>query len=122
MAKIQHIAIMTTEPDKLADFYCDVFNMTRRREAEEEPGGARAVFISDGNIEVALIDSKRPVKGINHFGFTIDLLEEPEIREKLKKYGVEPFVVNPGRVFAEVRAIDPDGNNFDLSTTGLRLD
>jgi catechol 2,3-dioxygenase-like lactoylglutathione lyase family enzyme len=121
MAAIRHIAIMTEDPDKLAQFYCDVFGMTIRSATPATAEAPRAVFISDGYMEVALINNTKVPLGINHFGFTLDPNEDAAIRAKLKKYGIEPFVVNPGRTYAETRAKDPEGNNYDLSTTGLRL-
>jgi catechol 2,3-dioxygenase-like lactoylglutathione lyase family enzyme len=122
MATIRHIAIMTADPDKLAAFYCDVFGMSIRSDTPATAEAPRAVFISDGYMEVALIANTKVPLGINHFGFTIDPGEDPDIREKLHKYGIEPFVVNPGRSYAETRGKDPDGNQYDLSTTGLRLE
>ena len=122
MASIRHIAIMTGDPDKLAAFYCDVFGMTIRSDTPATAEVPRAVFITDGYMEVALIANTKVPLGINHFGFTIDARENPHICAKLKEYGIEPFVVNPGRSYAETRGKDPDGNQYDLSTTGLRLE
>jgi len=113
MAKIRHLAIKTKSPERLATFYEEVFGMKRLR---TEPGGA--IYMSDGYITVALLKNRGEAtpSGINHFGFQTDDLEE--IEEKLKKYD-EPLTQRPAnRPYAEYRAMDPDGNLFDVSVHG----
>lgn len=48
MAKIRHLAIYTDDPDRLAQFYVDVFGLTRTQDLPAVPGTGRAVWISDG--------------------------------------------------------------------------
>ena len=113
MAKIRHLAIKTKSPERLATFYEEVFGMKRLR---TEPGGA--IYMSDGYITVALLKNRGEAtpSGINHFGFQTDDLEA--IEEKLKKYD-EPLTQRPAnRPYAEYRAMDPDGNLFDVSVHG----
>ena len=119
MAKIRHIAIRTPDPDALSKFYCEVFGMHVRQDYPAVPGTARAIFVSDGYLEVALIQSKERV-GINHFGFTLEQGEQGEIYEKLKSHGVTPKTANPDRPYIEDIMIDIDGNKVDLTTIGLR--
>jgi len=122
MAKIRHIAFYTSDPDKMAKFYCDCFGMTVRQDYPEVPGTARAIFISDGEIEVALIHNKSGKTGINHFGFTLEPEEKAEVYAKIRKHGVEPHLANPDRPYVEDFMIDVDGNKVDLSTKGLSLE
>lgn len=122
MAKIRHIAFHTTDPDKMAKFYCDCFGMTVRQDYAEVPGTARAIFITDGYIEVALIQAKSGKPGINHFGFTLELDEKTAVYAKIREHGVEPRVANPDRPYVEDFMIDVDGNKVDLSTKGLSLE
>jgi len=119
MATIRHIAIRTPDPDALAKFYCEVFGMHVREDYPAVPGTARAIFVSDGYMEVALIEAKERL-GVDHFGFTLDASERPEIYRKLKQFSVDPHAANPDRPYIEDIMIDIDGNKVDLSTTGLR--
>jgi catechol 2,3-dioxygenase-like lactoylglutathione lyase family enzyme len=113
MAKIRHLAIKTKSPERLAAFYEDVFGMTRIR---SEKGGA--IYMSDGYLTLALLRNRGEAtpSGINHFGFQVDDIKP--IEEKLQKFE-EPLAERPGnRPYAEYRAMDPDGNLFDVSVHG----
>jgi hypothetical protein len=74
--------------------------------------------MSDGYLTLALLRNRGEAtpSGINHFGFQVDDIED--IAEKLKKFE-EPLEMRPAnRPFAEYRAMDPDGNLFDVSVHG----
>src|SRR5215813_7594769 len=114
MGKIRHLAIKTKSPEKLAAFYEEVFGLKRIR---SEPGGA--IYMSDGYLTLALLRNRGEAtpSGINHFGFHVEALED--IEEKLKGFE-EPLVQRPAnRPYAEYRAMDPDGNLFDVSVHGF---
>src|SRR5262249_6016085 len=94
-------------------FYEQVFDMKRSR---SEPGGA--IYMSDGYLTLALPRNRGEAtpSGINHFGFQVDDLAPVE--EQLKKFD-EPLTVRPAnRPYAEYRAMDPDGNLFDVWVHG----
>jgi catechol 2,3-dioxygenase-like lactoylglutathione lyase family enzyme len=113
MAKIRHLAIKTKSPERLAAFYEEVFGMKRIR---SEKGGA--IYMSDGYLTLALLRNRGEAtpSGINHFGFHADSIEDVE--RKLKAFE-EPLVQRPAnRPYAEYRAMDPDGNLFDVSVHG----
>ena len=113
MAKIRHLAFKTKDPARLAKFYEDVFDM---KVINTESSGA--VYMSDGYITVALLRNRGEAapSGFNHFGFQVDDVEDLERR--LAKYN-EPLTVRPStRPYAEQRAMDPDGNLFDVSVHG----
>ena len=113
MAKIRHLAIKTKSPERLAVFYEQVFGLKR---INAEPGGA--IYMSDGYLTLALLRNRGEAtpSGINHFGFQVDDLEDVEA--KLAKWD-EPMTERPStRPFAEHRAMDPDGNLFDISVHG----
>lgn len=113
MAKIRHLAIKTKSPERLAAFYEQVFGLKRIR---SESGGA--IYMSDGYLTLALLRNRGEAtpSGINHFGFHVDDLTAVE--EGLKKFE-EPLVQRPAnRPYAEYRAMDPDGNLFDVSVHG----
>jgi catechol 2,3-dioxygenase-like lactoylglutathione lyase family enzyme len=113
MATIRHLAIKTKSPERLAAFYEEVFGLKRIR---SEKGGA--IYMSDGYLTLALLRNRGEAtpSGINHFGFHVDDIKDT--KEKLKKFE-EPLEMRPAnRPFAEYRAMDPDGNLFDVSAHG----
>jgi catechol 2,3-dioxygenase-like lactoylglutathione lyase family enzyme len=113
MAKIRHLAIKTKSPERLATFYEEVFGLKRIR---SEKGGA--IYMSDGYLTLALLRNRGEAtpSGINHFGFHVDDIKD--IEQKLKTFE-EPLEQRPAnRPFAEYRAMDPDGNLFDVSVHG----
>ena len=113
MPKIRHLAIKTKDPARLAKFYGDVFDM---KVINTERSGA--VYMSDGYLTLAILRNRGEAtpSGINHFGFQVDDL--PDIEARLKKFD-EPMTARPStRPYAEHRAMDPDGNLFDISVHG----
>jgi catechol 2,3-dioxygenase-like lactoylglutathione lyase family enzyme len=113
VAKIRHLAIKTKSPERLAAFYEEVFGMKR---IHSEKGGA--IYMSDGYLTLALLRNRGEAtpSGINHFGFQVDNIED--IEQKLKTFE-EPLTQRPSnRPFAEYRAMDLDGNLFDVSVHG----
>jgi catechol 2,3-dioxygenase-like lactoylglutathione lyase family enzyme len=114
MAKIKHIAMICVDPNKLADFYCDVFDM----KVQLRRNGS--VFLTDGYLNVALLAQTAEGKpnGLNHFGFHIENADV--VAERMKKWNVVGPVKRPAdRTYAETRATDPEGNNFDLTVGGF---
>ncbi len=92
------------------------------REVPHSAQSGYAVFMTDGYLEMALIEPVNPAspKGINHFGFTYDAADRDATMEVLKAYGITPITPPAGRPYIEDAVRDPDGNKFDMSTTGLR--
>jgi predicted enzyme related to lactoylglutathione lyase len=113
MAKIRHLAFKTKDPARLAKFYEEVFDL---KVINTEASGA--IYMSDGYITVALLRNRGDAapSGFNHFGFQVDDIDDVERR--LEKHN-EPLTVRPAtRPYAEQRAMDPDGNLFDVSMHG----
>jgi catechol 2,3-dioxygenase-like lactoylglutathione lyase family enzyme len=110
--KIRHIALFARDPEKLAKFYCDVFDM------ELVHKNGRSCYVSDGYLMLAILTHRLEggaAKGLNHFGFTLD--NRDEVVERLAAHGLETPKTRPGdRPYAEFRAVDPEGNWFDLSS------
>lgn len=118
--KIRHLAIITLDPERLANFYEKVFGLRRlTRPAERPKENSKAVFMTDGYLTLALLENKAEGKapGLNHFGFQIDSQED--ITAKLSEFGLAPVHRPADRPYAETRATDPDGNNFDLAVRGF---
>lgn len=114
MAKIKHIALICMDPNKLAEFYCDVFGMT------VQVRRLGAVHLTDGYLNLALLPQHAEGKpnGLNHFGFHVE--DREVIAERMKKWKVVGPEKRPAnRTYAETRGTDPEGNNFDLSEGGF---
>lgn len=114
--KLRHLAIVARDPKKLADFYSSVFAMEL---FHRDPDGS--CFLSDGYLSLALIkhqlDGDTPV-GMNHFGFHIE--DTAAVSAALVETGTpKPAERFTNRPFAEYRAMDPEGNWFDLSEHGF---
>ncbi len=116
--RIRHLAIMTRSPKKMAQFYQETFDMEIINKAPND----MAFFLSDGYLTLAILPHRlegEAAVGINHFGFEIEDLEA--VKKKLADFGVEMPKMRPAeRPYAEYRACDPEGNQFDLSVHGFR--
>lgn len=121
MAKIRHMAIISDDPERLSNFYADIYGMEITGRSQGD------VWVSDGYMDIALIHKHNvpdQKTGINHFGFSISPSEKDEIYSKMRLLGLDPFDPraanpDPDRPFVEDAAFDIDGNRFDIST-GMR--
>jgi catechol 2,3-dioxygenase-like lactoylglutathione lyase family enzyme len=134
MAKIKHIALSTQDVDRTAKFYIDVFGL--KEIARIDSPGARGYYLSDGDINLAILNFKNDAvagvergkdwSGIHHIGFQVESLEA--IAERLAAAGSEPrhdineaLGVSYGREShgnVEVKYVGPDGVTVDVSETG----
>src|SRR5262249_1983100 len=86
MAKLRHIAISVSDPEKAARFFEQAFGMTRAGRAQ------RGVYMTDGVMNVALLHfADEPVpgfedqgdyQGLIHFGMWVDNVEETDAKVK----------------------------------------
>ncbi len=135
MAKIRHIALTTENPSEVAEFYKQAFDMQEIRRSD-----AGAVFLSDGYINLAILNWKTEkdadvgpngpnYNGIHHIGFQVDDLDDSA--EKLEQ--VEGQRLNQRhddttlaqtaaapRNF-EVKWAGPDGVVIDVSQSGWAI-
>ena len=134
MAQIKHIAIATQDADATAKFYKEVFGL--REIAKLDSPNAKGYYLSDGNINFAILDFQndqvagaeygKTYSGIHHIGFEVESLEE--IAEKMRSADSEPRedinkalgVGMPGarHSHVEVKYGGPDGVIIDVSETG----
>ena len=134
MAQIKHIAIATQDADKTAAFYKDVFGL--REIAKLESANAKGYYLSDGNINVAILDFQndqvagpeygKTYSGIHHIGFEVESLEE--IAEKMIAADAAPRedinqalgvgMTGDRHANVEVKYGGPDGVIIDVSETG----
>ena len=128
MANLRHVAFITPEPRKLFDYYHHLFDL---EEAWLSPTGS--ILTTDGLFNLAFLQQQavaaatagthradgaevNQAQGINHFGFTTDRLEDvtDQLDDSIER-GMSPQNGRP----AEMRIIDPFGNNVDLSSRGF---
>jgi catechol 2,3-dioxygenase-like lactoylglutathione lyase family enzyme len=120
--KIRHLAICTENTRALADFYMNTFGMTQVMEQtpndDRGPTDQRAIYVSDGYINLAILPARENPEGINHFGFQV---EDPEVIARSGKDSGAQTGIAPrprdGR-YAEFRIHDPVGTGIDLATAG----
>ena len=96
MAKLKHIAIASQEPKKTAEFYRSVFGL--KQVGNVEGDNAEGVYLSDGDISIAILKFKNETlagldygvefSGLHHIGFQVDDLSEADAR--LQAAEVEP--------------------------------
>jgi catechol 2,3-dioxygenase-like lactoylglutathione lyase family enzyme/predicted enzyme related to lactoylglutathione lyase len=137
MGKLRHIAFISAEPKKLSDFYQKYFGF---EECKVFPSGSRMVidplfnlaFLQRAAVEVATAGTHRAdgsekelTIGIHHYGFMVDDLDQAVAKlPKNLSRGTTPQVSAgvggpEGARPAEVRFLDPWGNNVDLSSRGF---
>ncbi|MEV7040693.1 VOC family protein [Amycolatopsis sp. NPDC051061] len=114
--RLRHLAFVVQNAERMADFYVEQFGMEL---FHTDPDGSR--FVTDGYLNLALIQQKLDgdvPAGFNHFGFEVADIDG--VAERLVEAGAPRPVLRGGdRPFAEYRAIDPEGNWFDLSEHGF---
>jgi catechol 2,3-dioxygenase-like lactoylglutathione lyase family enzyme len=113
---IRHIALYTPNPQRLADFYCQVLDMKIVDKTDRS-----SIFVADGEINLALLYQRKeePI-GLNHFGFHVKNNEDMQARAE--KAGVRRGAARPERIpFAEYRVHDLEGNGVDISQKGWKL-
>jgi catechol 2,3-dioxygenase-like lactoylglutathione lyase family enzyme len=137
MGKLRHIAFISAAPKKLSDFYQKYFGF---EECKVFPSGSRMVidplfnlaFLQRAAVEIAEAGTHRAdgserelTIGIHHYGFMVDSLENavaklPAHLNRGTTPQVSAGVGGPeGARPAEVRFLDPWGNNVDLSSRGF---
>jgi catechol-2,3-dioxygenase len=116
MATLRHLAILTHQPDKLAQFYQTVFDIEALHRTEKD-----SVPLSDGNVNLATLNSKDlkdsgHQSGLYHFGFLVDNMRT--VSRRIQELHPDDTPRQHKTTYAESRGMDPDGNLFDLSTCG----
>jgi methylmalonyl-CoA/ethylmalonyl-CoA epimerase len=128
MPKLRHIALHTPDPEKTAEFYKRVFEM--REIGRTNSPIAEGIYLSDGDLNVAVLHFKDPaaadrgdglgpdVMGIHHMGFWIE--DATEIRRRLIEAGASPRddITPAGTSFFEEKWKGPDGVMIDISEHG----
>ncbi len=134
MPQIKHIAIATQDADATAKFYKEVFGL--REIAKLDSPNAKGYYLSDGNINMAILDFQndqvagpeygKTYSGIHHIGFEVESLEEIAAKMQAADSATRDDINQalgvgmPGANHAnvEVKYGGPDGVIIDVSETG----
>jgi catechol 2,3-dioxygenase-like lactoylglutathione lyase family enzyme len=128
-ARIRHIALAVKDIDATADFYERAFGLKRSPKAEGRT--AWRVYMSDGEINLALLQYKSEVGsglknpsefvGIHHFGFQCDDLEAQQ--KEIEAAGGKFFfdLGDPDDDDFERKFKDPNGIIFDVNWKGWTM-
>jgi len=133
MARIKHIALVTDDPAKTAEFYKENFGLTElyRRPTDT---GAKGVWLSDGYIYFAILkygEANAPklgpgqssdLRGIHHIGFQVENLDATA--QALEKAKVSPVPMEEyertqmGTEAVNLKYLGPDAVQFDVRQEG----
>ena len=72
MAKIRHLAIKAEDQERTATFYKETFGMTEAWRGPVREDGHRAIYLTDGYINMAILPARGGREGIDHFGFQVE--------------------------------------------------
>ena len=126
-ARLRHFAVVVKDLQKAARFYETVFEL--KRVGEETLDFASAVYLTDGVINLALLNYKgergsglknaKDFVGAHHFGFQVDDLTETQ--KRIEAAGGQFFFDlgnDAEKENFERKFKDPDGIIFDISQKG----
>jgi predicted enzyme related to lactoylglutathione lyase len=129
MARIRHIALVVKDLEQTASFYQKALGLSRS-EISEGPT-ARRIYMSDGEVNLALLQYKSEVGsglkdpnsfvGLHHFGFQADDLEAQQAA--IEAAGGQFFfdLGEEGDEGFERKFKDPNGIIFDVNDTGWTM-
>jgi len=118
MTRLNHMAIMCREPERLKDFYARWFDF-------EEIGRTKngTIHLTEGYFNVALMKHRSDIPeddqrmGLHHLGFEVESVEE--IRKRLAEFDPNTKIEKrTSSVYGEYRIKDPEGIPIDLSEKG----
>ena len=127
MARLRHFAIVVRDLEKSAKFYEGVFDL--KRVGQETLDFASAIYLSDGVINLALLNYKgergsglsdaKSFVGAHHFGFQVEDLADTQ--QRIEAAGGKFFFdlgEDAEKENFERKFKDPDGIIFDISKKG----
>jgi catechol 2,3-dioxygenase-like lactoylglutathione lyase family enzyme len=138
MARIKHIALVTDDPVKTAEFYKEQFGLTELYRQPTDTG-ARGVWLSDGYIYFAILKygeagtpklghgQSSDLRGIHHIGFQVDDLDATAASLKAANVAPVPIPKREGRQetpmgdvggAVNLKYLGPDAVQFDVRQKG----
>lgn len=124
--RIEHVALWSTDPERLRDFYVRWFGATANDGYENPKKAFRSWFLRLGTgarievMQVPALATAAPQPAVGYAHLALSLGSEPAVDEltaRLRTAGV-PIVDGPRRTgdgYYESVALDPDGNRIELT-------
>jgi lactoylglutathione lyase len=130
--KLEHVAIRTDRLEILKDFYVSYFDGTSNQKYVNPKTGLETYFItfdSGAKLEIMTLpglvvnknDPKIPYQSITHLAFSVDSMQEVDVKARQFEAAGFPIVRGPrktGDGFYEFETLDPDGNKIEITTLG----
>jgi lactoylglutathione lyase len=125
--RIEHVAVWTTDLERLRNFYVQFFGATAGEKYVNPhkafasyfltfESGARLEILHRPELGEPVADGSRT--GVSHFAFSVGSVEQVDERtEQLRRAGV-PVIDGPRRTgdgYYESVVLDPDGNRIELT-------
>ncbi len=120
MAKIRHLAIKAEDQEKTAEFYKQTFGMTEAWRGPVREDGKRAIYLTDGYINMAILPARGAREGINHLGFQVEDMEATLKTAAATGAKADSYKKPKDGRFAEVGVQDPAGTPVDVSVHGWK--
>jgi len=115
MSHLRCLAIVATNPARLASFYREVFDLS---EVRDENG---SVFLSDGTFSLAFLPHQPDeTQGLSFLGFHVNSIETVADRLAKPEWSA-PLRERIANSAAEYKTHDPDGNVIGLSAGGFAV-
>jgi catechol 2,3-dioxygenase-like lactoylglutathione lyase family enzyme len=133
VAKLRHLAIATSDPERTAQFFVDAFEFKLVRTAEGIWGDG--LILSDGTMNLAIlrfstdeaagVERGRHFEGLHHIGFEVEDVDE--VADRVSALGARRRgdidaalgLTHDGPVKGEFKFEGPNGVVFDLSEAGV---
>lgn len=124
--RIEHVALWSTDPERLRDFYVRWFGATANDGYENPKKAFRSWFLRLGTgarievMQVPALATAAPQPAVGYAHLALSLGSEPAVDDltaRLRAAGV-PIVDGPRRTgdgYYESVALDPDGNRIELT-------
>jgi len=120
MAKIRHLAIKAEDQERTATFYKETFGMTEAWRGPVREDGHRAIYLTDGYINMAILPARGGHEGIDHFGFQVEDLEGTLKIAAFTGAKSDSYKKPRDGRFAEMGVQDPVGTPVDVSVHGWK--
>jgi predicted enzyme related to lactoylglutathione lyase len=116
MGQIRHIAISSDDTERLARFYKEVFGF---RQSRPTPEGRRTIYLTDGHVELAILENtnQQNSNGLHHFGIQSDEFEA-EIARVEHLQPSKRIMRDEAATSEQAWISDPTGNHIYLSQKG----
>jgi predicted enzyme related to lactoylglutathione lyase len=116
MGQIRHLAISSDDTEKLARFYKEVFGF---RQSRPTPEGRRTIYLTDGHVELAILENanQQNSNGLHHFGIQTDEFDA-EIGRVESLQSNKRIMRDEPAPSEQAWISDPSGNHIYLSVKG----